>query len=341
MQMSRYLLFLPEMLVCGLSYAIFKFLARSPKPICPRRTWDVFTKPGTLRRWLENNYPPKIGIRLVLSYYRNTFAFKNHAYGIAKHYDISNDFYKLFLDKRYMFYTCADFVEDTDTIEKAQDNKANFLLALIDPKPHERILDLGPGWGGMLKKIYEATGNKEHLVGYSLSTEQNKYIEERYRFNVELRNFIAGSEDSFDKIFSIESLEGVRSNELLPLARNLKRMLKPSGRIVHQIICQVNDAPPPVLLIGMNIFPGSELVSLRKHLAVFDKADLKVVHLSIHDYRPTLEAWCERLGEHEEEAVRLVGVRNYNRYLCYFAAAWRLFNERNLLLVRVALEPRR
>ncbi|MFX5603078.1 class I SAM-dependent methyltransferase, partial [Acinetobacter baumannii] len=75
------------------------------------------------------------------------------------HYDLSNDFYRLFLDKTFMFYSCADFNSPGDSLEQAQLNKANHLLSLIDPKPGEAILELGCGWGSMLRHIHAHTGD--------------------------------------------------------------------------------------------------------------------------------------------------------------------------------------
>jgi len=240
-----------------------------------------------------------------------------------------------------MFYSCADFLNSTDTLEDAQITKANYLVDLIDPKPGEKILELGPGWGPMMKKIYEKTGDKENLYGYTLSTEQKKFTDENYGFHVEYRDYISTEyeQESFDKIFSVEVLEHVRECELLPLYKKLANALRPNGKIVHQFFCQMGDVPPPRLRVaGFEIFPGSELASLKKHLDCFEHANLKVTHHSIHDYRPTLKAWFDRLVVSKKMAIDLVGIRNYNKYLCYLAEAWRLFDDRDLLLMRVVLE---
>jgi cyclopropane-fatty-acyl-phospholipid synthase len=195
----------------------------------------------------------------------------------------------------------------------------------------------------MLQKIYEKTGDKDNLYGYTLSREQKGFTDEKYGFRVEYRDFINTEygQESFDKVFSIETMEHVRSCELLPLAVKLAKALKPKGKIIHQFFCQLGDVPPPHLRVaGLEIFPGSELSSLKKHLDSFEKANLKVTHHSVHDYRPTLKAWFDGLAANKESAIRLIGIRNYNKYLCYFAEAWRLFNDRDLMLMRFVLEPR-
>lgn len=74
-----------------------------------------------------------------------------------------------------------------------------------------------------------------------------------------------------------------------------------------------------ICTVALNIFPGSELTSFKKHLDIFEQANLKVIHHSIHDYRPTLEAWFNRLVANQTAAIELVGVQNYNKYQCYLA----------------------
>lgn len=184
-------------------------------------------------------------------YYRQSFSFKEHQFGISEHYDISNQFYQLFLDNTYMDY-------DANT---------------------------------------------------------------------------------FDTIFSIGSIEHVRENELLPLCQNLSKALKPNGKLVHQFFCQMEDVIPTRLIaVALNIFPGSELTSFKKHLDIFEQANLKVIHHSIHDYRPTLEAWFNCLVANQTAAIELVGVQNYNKYQCYLAEVWRLFNDRDLMLMQFVLK---
>ena len=328
----------------GPCYARWVHTTTSDLPLDPRTTWDRFTKRGgRVYEWFVGHYPPRLLTRLFLRfYYRRTRDFHDHARGIENHYDLSNEFYTLFLDRDYMFYSAADFTRGTETLEQAQANKANYMLDLIDPKPGERILDLGPGWGAMLKRIHERTGDWESLYGYTLSKAQKEFTDKSYGFHCELRDFITTEYEpgSFDKIFSIETMEHVRPSELPMLSRKLAGALRPGGRIVHQFFCQLGDVPPPRLrTAGFEVFPGSELSSLKRHLESFEEAKLRVVHHSVHDYRPTLAAWFDRLAAHRDAAIALVGVRNYNRYLGYFAEAWRLFQDRELILMRFVLEP--
>ncbi|MDJ0703397.1 MAG: class I SAM-dependent methyltransferase [Leptolyngbyaceae cyanobacterium MO_188.B28] len=335
----RYVLYFPEFLLCGPSYARFFFFARSSEVLDPKFVWKTFTSSGNpLVENFMRNYPPGVVRKLWAFLYPKL---QDRVAGISKHYDISNDFYQLFLDRKYMFYTCADFLTNQDTIETAQENKANYILGLIDPQPGEKILEIGCGWGSMLKKIFNFTGDRENLYGYTLSVEQTRFIDQTYGFSAQLKDFITTEyePEAWDKIFSIGGMEHVPRADLLPLARKLASAIKPSGRLVHHFFCQMTSAPPAKLLAaGADIFPGIELATWQQHVDTFEQAGLRIVHHSVHDYRPTLKAWFDRLVENKEAALKLVGVQTYNKYLCYLAEAWRLFDDRDLLLMRFVLQ---
>jgi cyclopropane-fatty-acyl-phospholipid synthase len=326
-------------LLGGPAYARHAYLARSSTPLDAQRVWERLTQPeAPWLRWLFDHYPPGLIRAFLVRAYATTH---ERIAGISQHYDISNAFYQLFLDQRYLFYSCADFLSDTDTLETAQERKANYLLRLINPQPGERILDLGCGWGSMMKKVYETTGNLNNLLGYTLSHEQITFIQTTYGFQVECKDMVTAEfePESFDKIYSIGSFEHIPVHQLLPVAQRLASAIKPKGQIVHHFFCQLSDVPPPRLFAaGIKMFPGAELTSLRHHLKVFDQAGLDIIHQSIHNYRPTLQAWYNRLVEHQSEAIQLVGVQIYNRYLCYLADAWRLFDDHDLVLTRVVLQ---
>lgn len=335
--LKRYLAVGPAALLCGLSYARFLYWSRHSEELDAEITWNRFTKPqNNYVEWLFQHYPPAVIRKLLVAFYPRL---RDRIKGIAYHYDISNDFYRLFLDRDYMFYTCADFLSDQDTIEIAQHHKADFILNLIDPKPGERILDLGCGWGSMMKRVYEKTGDRENLHGYTLSVEQKRFIDQTYGFNVEMKDVVATdyAPESWDKIYSVGCMEHVPKAELLPLHKKLARTIKPTGHLVHHFFCQMKSTPSAKMLACDEIFPGVELATWQRHVEIFEAAGLRVAHHSVHDYRPTLKAWYDRLVENRQEAIRLVGVRTYNRYLCYLAEAWRIFDDRDLLLMRFVL----
>ncbi len=335
--MLRYALFAPEAAVYGVPYAFLQHLIRSPKPLDPAYAWHAVTRDmprGT--DWIRTTWPLKPLRMLVIRAKMK----QDHLLGISAHYDVSNKFYELFLDKRYMFYTCADFHRPDETIEEAQQHKADFILRLIDPTPGQKILELGCGWGAMLRRILEHTGDKENLHGITLSREQVAYNQQHYGFKVEFDDFITRQypAEEFDAIYSIGAWEHVRQHEIPQLLAKLYRALKPGGKLVQHFFCRINDAVIAPAACSQIYFPGSMGSSYRFHCQAHEQAGFRVTHRSLHDYRPTLRAWFDNLVKHTDEALRLVDVQTYNRYLTFFPTSWRYFNDNLGVVIRWVLE---
>jgi cyclopropane-fatty-acyl-phospholipid synthase len=335
--MNRQLALATDALTYGVSYGYLKYLIASPVPLDPEATWaDITHDPLPIIKWLTLRYPPEFARAWLLRHKQR----EDVRLGIAEHYDVSNAFYELFLDRRYMFYSCADFVQGTETLEEAQAKKADFLLRLIDPRPGEKILELGCGWGPMLKRILEATGDKGNLHGYTLSQEQVAYNEQHNGFHVEFQNFITADypREHYDKIYSIGAWEHVRPHEVGPLLAKLYAALAPGGRLVNHFLCRLVDHLPASAVISQLFFPGAVNSSYRFHVRSFEAAGFRVTHTSVHDYRPTLRAWFERLTAQREQALKLVDVQTYNRFLVFFASAWRYFDEATGTVFRFVLQ---
>lgn len=324
-------------LIHGPLYSVAQYRMSSETPLDPVENWTFWTEPkNSMTEFMARNYPPDFARRRIL----RAMLAQDHAVGIESHYDISNDFYKLFLDKEFMFYSCARFLSQRETLEDAQRNKAQLILSLIDPKAGEKILDLGCGWGSMLKCIYEVTGDRDNLSGYTLSRQQLAYIRSELGFNVSLTNFIttAYQEASYDKIVSIGAKEHVRPNEILGLLRKLHSALKPGGKLVEQFFSLNKEKCPTSMLLLQLFFPGSSLSTHSFHLRTAEQAGFEITHDSVDDYRPTLKAWYENLVTNKEKAVSLVGVATYNKYLIFFPMAWRFFDDEEARVHRLALK---
>lgn len=333
----RYALFAAESLVYGPAYGFLNQLVRVDKPLDPELAWDLITKPRSRPiEWLRKNYPPAFARKFLVWLKLR----QNHAAGIHNHYDVSNDFFELMLDKKYMFYSCADFINADDTLEEAQTRKAKHILGMIDPKPGEKILELGPGWGSMLRVIYEATGDKENLFGYTLSQEQLEFNKQRDGFKVEIRNFITTDypEEEFDKIYSVAVAEHVRPDEIEPWLEKLYRALKPGGRLVKHFFCLRDEQVPVSCLAGQLIFPGSQLSSHHFFVRAFERAGFRIHQHTVHDYRPTIRAWFDNLTANRDKAIESAGLREYNRFLVFCAATWKFFDDGESNVYRFHLE---
>ena len=332
----RQLCFVLESLTYGPGYGGLNYQIRNPKPLDPEPLWKlVNTREPNLKTWLADNFPPRFMRRFMLAAKMK----QDHLVGIDEHYNISNDFYMLFLDSKYNFYSCADFTPG-DTLEQAQTNKANFICNLVDPQPGEKILDLGCGWGAMLKRICEETDDRENLYGYTLSEEQVKYNDEHNHFNVEFKNFITTDypKETFDKIYSIGSWEHVRHDDIAGVLKKLHDTLKPGGRMVKHFLASTTEELTNSIVIAQLFFPGSYTPSHARQVMEFEAAGFRIVQTTIHDYRPTLRAWFDNLVASKEQAIKLVGVEIYNRYLVFFAASYRYFDLGRATLNRYVLE---
>ena len=334
-----YLSFAKDTAFYGPSYGLLNQLTRIEAPLDADLVWRDVNRPYPfLIDWFRKNYPPALMRRILL---RRKMR-QSHLKGISEHYDVSNDFYKIMLDKKYMFYSCADFLSEDETLEEAQTNKANAIIDLLQPKAGERILELGSGWGAMLQAISERTGDQDNLYGYTLSKEQFEHNAITNKFNIEMKDFITAdyADQQFDAIYSIGAWEHVRPHEIQPLLTKLHHALVPGGRMVKHFFYYPTDAPPTSSLAAQLCFPGSQLVSYRFHVRAFEQAGFRIVRQTISDYRPTIRAWFENLVANQDEAIRVGGLHNYNRYITFAAAWYRFFDDGEANLHRFQLIKR-
>lgn len=324
-----------DMVIYGPLYALANYRIHSPRPLSPLENWQYWTGPKPA--WLEavvRAYPPKP----MRKAYLDKMLTQDHAIGIQAHYDVSNDFYALFLDSRYRFYTCADFNSSQDSLEEAQASKAEYIRTLLNLSGDERVLDLGCGWGAMLKFLLDQ-GHRGELTGFTLSKEQLAYDRHVLGLNVLLADFIAEeySDSPYDRIYSIGALEHVRPEELFGLYQKIYTALAPGGLSVHQFFSFSSESYPISSATLQLFFPGSLLVPHRQHIEAATAAGFRIAHDSIHDYKPTIRAWYNRLARNLDRALPLVGLEVYNRYMTFLPVAWLFFQQKEADLHRVAM----
>jgi cyclopropane-fatty-acyl-phospholipid synthase len=334
--LRRSLQFASELIDRGLLYALANFRIHSPTPLDPLENWQFWNapKPGWLE-FLIRSYPPESKRKSYLE----AMLTQDHASGIEAHYDVSNEFYALFLDTKHKFYTCAEFLSDKDTLEEAQTHKAEYIRSLLKLNGNEKTLDLGCGWGAMLKYLQD-TGHRGELTGFTLSKDQLAYDRQKLGLNVSLTNFITEplGHTPYDRIFSIGALEHVRPAELTALYQKIYDALVPGGLAVHQFFSFERESYPASVVSLQLFFPGSLLVMHRKHIEAAESAGFRITHDSTHDYKPTIRAWYDRLVKNREEAQALVGLEIYNRYMTFFPIAWLFFQQKEAELHRVVME---
>ena len=221
---------------------------------------------------------------------------------IAHHYDLGNDFYKLWLDES-MAYSCAYFRHEQDTLEQAQQQKYEHICRKLQLKSGETLVDIGCGWGGML--IYAAKHYGVRGVGCSLSKQQVEYATELVKreglsktVSVVLEDY-RKLEGLFDKFVSIGMFEHVGKQFIPTFMKKSKSLLKPHGIGLLHTIGEERSMPGDPWTLKY-IFPGGYIPSLDE--IVRTMGEIGLVPTDIENLRPhyarTVEEWCLRFERH-------------------------------------------
>jgi cyclopropane-fatty-acyl-phospholipid synthase len=259
---------------------------------------------------------------------------------ISAHYDLSNDFFALFLDPSLM-YSSAKWSRPEQTLEEAQSEKNDALCRALQLKPTDHVLEIGTGWGGWSLHAARAYGCKVTTV--TLSQEQHTLATQRVaaaglsdRIEVKLQDYrdLTGH---YEKIVSIEMMEALGHRYLPIFCETLSRLLKKDGLLALQFITcpdsRYNAFRRGVDFIQKYIFPGSLLLPLNRVNALLSRSGEFVLHQCTdlgHDYAKTLRLWRQRF-EANLDGVHHLGfderfVRKWRYYLCYCEAAFALRN---------------
>ena len=235
---------------------------------------------------------------------------------VRRHYDVSNDFYRLWLDRR-MVYSCAYFKDGTEDIDTAQVQKLDHVCRKLQLKPGERLLDIGCGWGGLI--IHAASNYGVDATGITLSENQYTLAKERIRESglegrsrVELIDYrdIKG-EGLFDKVASIGMFEHVGLRNLPVYFGAVKRLLKERGLYLNHGITSSDVENREVGsdtggFISKYVFPHGELPHVALAVREMSAQGFEVVDvesLRMH-YARTLALWSDRLESELDAASR-------------------------------------
>ena len=273
---------------------------------------------------------------------------------IAYHYDVSNDFYRLFLDPE-MVYTCAYFQPDWhDDLARAQRDKLDMICRKLRLKPGERLLDIGCGWGALICHAAQHYGVK--ATGVTLAEEQAALAREKVvrlglqdRVKVVLKDFTQ-MEGEFEKISSIGMFEHVGIANHPTYFRTVHRLLKPRGLYLHHCIARrakrsdraFGRLKPEAKAIMRYIFPGAELDHLGMSVANLERYGFEVhdVEAWREHYQRTTRLWWENLNANRATAEAEVGPETTRAWLLYLAGVSLGF-ERGVIGVNQTLASKR
>jgi len=247
------------------------------------------------------------------------------------HYDVSNDFYALWLDPS-MVYSCAYFESRADTLAQAQNAKLDHICRKLRLQPTDHLLDIGCGWGALLIHAARHYGVRAHGVTLSqqqleLATHQIAQAGLQDRVSVALQDYrdLPG-ESVYDKVASVGMFEHVGLKNLPVYFSTVQRLLKPSGLFLnHGITHYVEGWDKKTLsteFINRYIFPAGELdtvgnIQRRMEHAGFEIADVEALR---PHYALTLRHWVARLEQHHVQALEHVSESTYRAWRLYMAA---------------------
>jgi cyclopropane-fatty-acyl-phospholipid synthase len=329
----------------GAGEAYIKEYWSSPAPVEVMR---LFSANLAVLEGFEERQSVLVKLTLKLAHWFNRNTRKGSQENIAAHYDLGNDFFRLFLDPT-MMYSSAIFSDSAMTLEAASEAKLDELCQQLELQPDDHLLEIGTGWGGMA--IHAAKYFGCHVTTTTISKEQYEHacarvksegLEDKITLLCEDYRNLTGQ---YDKLVSIEMIEAVGHEFYQSYFQMCTDLLKPDGKMVIQAITvadqRYKSARDEVDFIKRYIFPGGCLPSIAVmagHIA--RDTDMQIVHLRdiTEDYATTLEHWRERFLANLD-AVRGMGfseefLRMWEFYLCYCEGG---FRERIIGTVQLAL----
>ena len=262
---------------------------------------------------------------------------------VRHHYDIGEELYDLFLDKKHRQYSCAYFTKKNESLEDAQQNKINHIIKKLNIKPGHKVLDIGSGWGGMAFEI--ARQSQCEVTGISLSENQIKYCREKAKelnldnqARFELLDYRSVN-SKFDRIVSVGAFEHFGKKFYKTFFKKVKNMMNDDGICLLHTIGSVDEPGPIQPFIQKYIFPGGIIPSLSEMMIPIEKTGLVLSDCEtlIHHYDKTLKAWLDRFMENKEKAKYLYNkefVRMWEFYLSSCSAA---FKFRDLVVYQLQL----
>jgi cyclopropane-fatty-acyl-phospholipid synthase len=254
------------------------------------------------------------------------------AEAVRHHYDVSNEFFSLFLDES-MTYSCAIFSRGAETLEAAQEEKLDTVARKLDLKEGERVLDVGCGWGSF--PLWAATRYGAGVVGITLSAPQAERARRRAeetgvadRVEIRVMDYRDLVGERFDAIASIGMVEHVGAAQIDVYARTLASLLEPGGCLLNHGIARLRHTDPNAGPFSERyVFPDAEPLHLSRVLLALERAGFVTRHVSEHgaDYAETLRHWTKRLDDNLDQALQLAGPERVRVWRLYLRAARRGF----------------
>jgi len=250
------------------------------------------------------------------------------ARAVRHHYDVSNEFFELFLGPS-MVYSCAIFSRGATTLEQAQEAKLDMVAEKLALKEGERVLDVGCGWGGF--PLRAATKYGARVVGITLSPPQAEKARQRAeaagvadRVEIRVMDYRDLAGERFDAIASIGMVEHVGAANIDLYAQTLAGLLEPGGRLLNHGITRLRHSDAEAGAFSERyVFPDAAPLHLSRNLLALERAGFVTRHVEEFgaDYAETLRHWAANLDRSLEQATRLAGPERIRVWRLYLRAA--------------------
>jgi len=250
------------------------------------------------------------------------------ARAVRHHYDVSNDYFRLFLGPS-MTYSCAIFSRGATTLEEAQEAKNELVCTKLDLEPGQHLLDVGCGWGSLA--IHAAGRHGARVTGITLSPPQAELARRRVaeagltdKVDIRVADYRDLGSERFDAVASVGMVEHVGSTNIDAYAQHLVNVLEPGGRLLNHGIARVRHTDPEAGAFSERfVFPDAAPLHLSRVLTALERAgfETNTVEGFRLDYAETLRHWAENFDSNLEEAVRLGGAERVRVWRLYLRAA--------------------
>jgi len=268
----------------------------------------------------------------------------NSVDSIARHYDVSNDFYRLWLDPE-MVYSCAYFKDADQPLAAAQQDKLDYICRKLRLAAGQSLLDIGCGWGALVIWAVRHYGVQAH--GITLSRQQYDYAVERVRnlglaqqVKIELLDYRKLPFDAhYDRIVSVGMFEHVGIDQFPVYFGTIQRALKPGGLFLnHGITNDTGWCKTPISqFTNRYVFPDGELTNISTVCGAMEQAGFEI--FDVEGLRPhyalTLHQWLRSLRAHRDEAIALVGEPSYRLWCLYMSGSAYYFEQGGLGVYQV------
>lgn len=265
---------------------------------------------------------------------------------VSFHYDLSNDFYRLWLDPR-MVYSCAYFQTPDDSLDAAQAAKLDYVCRKLRLWPGQHVLDIGCGWGGLA--LFAAQYYRVHVHGVTLSQRQAEWATARAKeagladlVKIELRDYRdLEAREQFDATVSVGMAEHVGREHLPDYFQTVHRLLRPGGVFLNHAIGEGPRGPrfDGPSFVQEYVFPDSDIPPVRVTVQAAEEAGFEVrdVENLREHYTLTLRHWVRRIEAAHDEVRRIVDEPTYRIWRLYMAASAYGFDHGDLAIYQTLL----